>query len=287
MHVIDFLQIRTMMLIISNAWMKGHRWFRVYTIGKELNELKYNIERKLQHSYVERFVKKAFIDEDKLEILHYIYQDIQIPIHIRQQHMMTIMLVQIALDTHEEIPNEHTEQVMNETEKQLSVLAGDYYSGLYYLLLSEIEEVNMIQVLASAIRKMNESKMTLIYENYHSTQELLEIICQIESTLYIDVATYLGKDPYFIAIIQDILLINRLKREQQTLKGVVSSYFSNQVTKLNTYDDIVDEIDKLIQSKKEQLEVNLMQLPYQYNQFKNMMIDKYSLSYTTSFVEEG
>lgn len=267
--------------------MKGHRWFRVHITSNDLNEFKYYLEKKLQHSYVERFVKKPFIDEEKLEILHYIYQDIQLPIHIKQQHMMTIMLVQIALDTHERVPNEDKEWVMNETEKQLSVLAGDYYSGLYYLLLSEMEEVNMIQVLASAIRKMNESKMTLFYEEYQSTDELIRVISQIESILFTDVATYLGIDNHITAIIQDILLINRIEHEQQALDGVVSSYIASVVKRLNTPDALAAEMNQVIQSKKEQLEEKLVQLPYQHIQFKKMITDKYALSYNTSFVEEG
>lgn len=267
--------------------MKGHRWFRVHITSNELKDFKYDLEKKLQHSYVERFVKKPFIDEEKLEILHYIYQDIQLPIHIKQQHMMTIMLVQIALDTHERVPNEDKEWVMNETEKQLSVLAGDYYSGLYYLLLSEMEEVNMIQVLASAIRKMNESKMTLFYEEYQSTDELIRVISQIESILFTDVATYLGIDNHITAIIQDILLINRIEHEQQALDGVVSSYIASVVKRLNTPDALAAEMNQVIQSKKEQLEEKLVQLPYQHIQFKKMITDKYALSYNTSFVEEG
>ena len=272
---------------MNNAWMKGHRWFRVHTISMESNELKHRIEKKLQHPFVERFVKKPFIDEDKLEILIYIYQDVQIPIQMKQQHIITIMLVQMALDTHEKIPNDDQEWNMNETEKQLTVLAGDYYSGLYYLLLSELEEVNMVQVLASAIRKMNEHKMTLFYKDIQSLQDLLKVITEIETSLYTDVASYLGLDQQIIAIIQQVLLLNRLQHEQKNPSSILSNFTAHNLHELDTQVDVNDQMNKLIQDQHIQLENMLMHLPYQYIQLKHEIRAKFSFSYNTSIAEEG
>src|SRR5690625_4710701 len=118
------------------------------------------IEDKIRHSYLEKFIQKPLIDIDKLLILYYIYKDIEIPSNKKQQYITTIMLVQIALDTHELIPSNGS-NTMTKTEKQLSVLAGDYFSGLYYLILAEIEDIEMIEILATAIKKINEHKMIL------------------------------------------------------------------------------------------------------------------------------
>ena len=51
-----------------------------------------------------------------------------------QNYALSTMLIQIALDTHEHISNESVE----EKNRQLTVLAGDYFSGLYYKLLADI-----------------------------------------------------------------------------------------------------------------------------------------------------
>jgi len=272
---------------MSNAWMKGHRWFRVHTISMESNELKHSIEKKIQHPYVEKFVKKPFIDEDKLDILIYIYQDVPIPIQMKQQHIITIMLVQMALDTHEHIPNDHQDWMMSETERQLSVLAGDYYSGLYYLLLSELEEVNMIQVLASSIRKMNEYKMILFYEEAESVQEFIEVISQLEASLYTEVASYLGLDQQIVAIIQNVLLLNRLQREQNETNGIIPTFIANNSYELDAQDNVNDRMNNMIQREKAQLENMLLQLPYHNIQFENEIRAKFSLSYNTSIAEEG
>src|SRR5699024_8005131 len=97
----------------------------------ELQELNKNIERKLQYSYVEQFVRKPFIDEDKLEILYYIYQNVQLSKVVKHQQILTIMLVQIALDTHELIPNVKKDSTMSVTNKIIIELASYYYSSLY------------------------------------------------------------------------------------------------------------------------------------------------------------
>lgn len=266
--------------------MKGHRWFNVHTINKELKELKYSIEQKLQYSYVEQFVRKPFVDEDKLEILHYIYQSVQLPTYIKQQQMITIMLAQIALDTHDRIPNDTQDETMSGTEKQLSVLAGDYYSGLYYLLLAEIKEVNLIQTLATSIRKINENKMSLFHEDYQSVSDLFYLLTEIESEMFTNVAKYFNHEPVVIDIIRDILFINRINYEQQKESEFMSSYYKKYLNYHNQ-NQIDQEIEEIIQNKKSSLENKLITLPYQQLQFKNTIIDKYNLSYNTSYVEEG
>lgn len=274
------------LILICIVWMKGHRWFKVRTINIELQELNKNIERKLQYSYVEQFVRKPFIDEDKLEILYYIYQNVQLSKVVKHQQILTIMLVQIALDTHELIPNEKQDSTMSETEKQLSVLAGDYYSGLYYFLLAEIGEVTLIQKLASAIRRMNENKMTLFHEEYQSINELLELIQLIEADLFTEVAEYWNHQPILIGIIQDMLLINRLNSEVHAKYGTVSSYL-RQCMEVDTQEKIEYEINEIIHHRKSLLENKIASLSYQETALKNMIINRYSLSYNTSFVEEG
>lgn len=277
------------LILICIVWMKGHRWFKVRTINIELQELNKNIERKLQYSYVEQFVRKPFIDEDKLEILYYIYQNVQLSKVVKHQQILTIMLVQIALDTHELIPNEKqdsTMRTMSETEKQLSVLAGDYYSGLYYFLLAEIGEVTLIQKLASAIRRMNENKMTLFHEEYQSINELLELIQLIEADLFTEVAEYWNHQPILIEIIQDMLLINRLNIEIHAKYGTVSSYLRQRM-EVDTQEKIEYEINEIIHHRKSLLENKIESLSYQETTLKNMIINRYSLSYNTSFVEEG
>ena len=65
----------------------------------------------------------------------------------KDTYITAIMLMYIALDTHDNVSN--TNVMMRTVYKcnQLTVLAGDYYSGLYYKLLAKLGDIKMIKVL--------------------------------------------------------------------------------------------------------------------------------------------
>src|SRR5699024_11828541 len=90
----------------------------------------------------------------------------------KKQIILTVMLVQCALDTHELVPV-NNDSMLSKTEKQLAVLAGDYYSGLYYALLAEHGQIRMIQILANAIKQINEYKMNIYYGEANDINELI------------------------------------------------------------------------------------------------------------------
>src|SRR5699024_4496077 len=163
--------------------MKGHRWLGVYSLNFDSNELKDNLIKNMRHPYVEKYIQKPFIDDEKISILYELYKQVDLPMDVKKQSITTILLVQIALDTHELIPVADTNQ-MSESEIQLSVLAGDYYSGLYYLLLAEMEDIDMIRILANSIKQINEYKMNLFYGDATTLDVLFEEIKQTEALLF-------------------------------------------------------------------------------------------------------
>ena len=261
----------------------------VHTVSRETNQLKFIIENKIKHSYLDKYIQKPFIDLDKLYILQFLYKDMEIPLNKKQQYMTTIMLVQIALDIHEQIPSNESEQ-MSETKKQLSVLAGDYFSGLYYLLLSELEDIEMIQVLATAIQKINERKMILYYENVHTIEELVNTIKEIESLLFTETATYIDEKPLYThhSIIEEFLLINRLNKEKELMMHNKFSYMEKFLKKTTSDPSSnVLLIENEVEYRKQLLEELLLHLPYHFVSFKNVVRNRIKFSYKTSVAEEG
>lgn len=255
----------------------------------ESSELKHIIEKKISHSYIEKYIQKPFIDNDKVLILNYLYNDLQMSLQKKQQYIATVILVQIALDTHELVPVNELDE-MSQTEKQLFVLAGDYYSGLYYLFLSELEDVEMVRVLATAIKNINEHKMKLFYENIQSLEDLLHTIEYVETILFVQVAKFLEADQTIILIIQELLMINRLYQEKSKMFKQQFSYIQKFMENNNpeiSNSAIHHFIDNEIENRKQKLDGLLLHLPYRFDALENIIRDRITMTYNTSVAEEG
>ncbi|TGV10004.1 heptaprenyl diphosphate synthase, partial [Mesorhizobium sp. M00.F.Ca.ET.186.01.1.1] len=98
-------------------------------------------------------------------------------------------LVQLGLDMHENVENQYEQSLSAERNRQLTVLAGDYYSSRYYNLLAETGEIEAIQVLSGAIQRVNEAKMKLYIAGRDSRslsdEEYWELRNAIDTGLYV------------------------------------------------------------------------------------------------------
>lgn len=254
-------------------------------MGLDSRELKEIIQEKIRHAYVEKYIQKPFIDDEKLAVLHDLYAEADFSIDIKKQMMTTTMLVQTALDTHELIPREESDY-MPETEKQLSVLAGDYYSGLYYYLLSEIEEIHMIRLLAGAIKQINEHKMKVYYSESPSLDELMNDLQQIESLLYTRTAKSLGYDDAYVQMIEKVLLVNKLHQELSSLEANEPSTIQYYIWQHELQVDAKDVIKEQIALQKRNLD-DLMASTPSASEKITFMQQPYHLVYNTTVAEEG
>ncbi|MGE7660881.1 heptaprenyl diphosphate synthase component 1 [Peribacillus sp. NPDC097197] len=184
-------------------------------ITNDLRQLKQTIETKAQHPYLLKYIQKPLVDENKLILLWGLFNDLDVLNEERNQYIESTMLVQIALDTHEIVSNSfdgpETPQVLK--NRQLQVLAGDYYSGLYYQGLASIGNIEMIRVLSSAIKKINDNKIILYQKCISDLPTLLNTLKAIESSLVYKMAEYY-KRPDWMEISEDLLLLNRLQTEK-------------------------------------------------------------------------
>lgn len=165
------------------------------------------------HPYVRRYLPEPIVDENKLYLLIMLLNDVDLTDEERDQFIAATMLVQIALDIHDHIPALTT---INDGESlqehQLTVLAGDYYSGLYYYILSKLERIDLIRLLAEGIKDINEQKMILQQSNLVDEEVLYSAVQTIQSSLIVKVAECFSKDNYR-EFIQQYLLMCTLKDE--------------------------------------------------------------------------
>lgn len=260
----------------------------MHNLNSELNQLKGVLEAKISQPYVKQIIQKPFIDEDKLVIATFLFKNQPISIDKKERYIITMMLIQLALDIHELIPGNNDKPIDNE-EKQLSVLVGDYYSGLYYYLLSELKDIEMIQLIASSIKEINEHKMKLYDGNIYSFDDLLYAFEVIESEHFVRIAKHMNEQA-IIPIIKKFLMYNRLKQEKRRMLNReftnVDYYLRNELMigdraltlstvdqKMNTY---IQEIDEL-----------LVDLPYDFKYFKIYIRKRLGITYKTFIAEEG
>ena len=72
----------------------------------------------------------------------------------------------MLLDTHDDVSNTLEDENSMKT-RQFTILAGDYYSGLYYKVLAEVCNTEMIKKLSEGVKTINEHKVTI----YHKKQK--------------------------------------------------------------------------------------------------------------------
>ncbi|MGE7587612.1 heptaprenyl diphosphate synthase component 1 [Peribacillus sp. NPDC101480] len=221
-------------------------------ITDDIRQLKRLIETKAQHPYLLKYIQKPSLDEDKLILLWGLFNDLDVLSEKRNQYIISTMLVQIALDTHEIVSNsgEGTELPEVLKNRQLQVLAGDYYSGLYYQVLASVGNVDMIRILSSAIKKINDNKIILYQQgSINDVPTLLMTIKAIEASLIHKLADYYN-EPAWIEVAEDLLLLKRLHAEKSSYMESGQSIVFDVLREMPLDDSIGGEVT--ISEKEEQ-----------------------------------
>lgn len=125
----------------------------------KLASLKEQIERLLDHPYLRAHIPVPAVDEDRLLLSLSMLDGAKEALDEPDRCITAMMLMQIALDTHEDV----TDRSGDLRTRQLAVLAGDLYSGLFYELLARSGDAALIRLFAEAVREVNEQKV-LLYE---------------------------------------------------------------------------------------------------------------------------
>ncbi|WP_210469193.1 heptaprenyl diphosphate synthase component 1 [Sporosarcina sp. 6E9] len=84
--------------------------------------------------------------------------------------------VHIAFDAHDTIHHKDA----TSTLQQLTVLSGDYYSGIHYKILAALPDIDFIRTLSITIGQINELKTNFYKRSPINVKELLETVESIE-----------------------------------------------------------------------------------------------------------
>lgn len=154
----------------------SHLAKEVTAIIEKFNQLTY-------HPYIEKYIPSVGIDEEKCRLF---YASLSKKASKEDAFVITLcaMLVQAALDVHEEVTLHPIHSDHARKNRQLHVLIGDYYSSLYYHLLAGSDHVPLTRLFSHTLQEINEQKMN-VYEGSHSHYEdMADHVRFIESGLY-------------------------------------------------------------------------------------------------------
>jgi heptaprenyl diphosphate synthase len=183
---------------------------RLPNIRQNYTDTKLLVEQRVYHPYLLKYIETPIIDDDKLLILVSMLERLKFSSNEIQTYALTTMLIQIALDTHEHISNED----VDEKSRQLTVLAGDYYSGLYYKLLAQAEDIGLIKELSKGIKEVNQHKIMIYQKETIGIDQIMLSIKKIESALFNKYSGYFQVD-IWNDFIENFLFIKRLMREKR------------------------------------------------------------------------
>lgn len=210
----------------------------------EIAQLKEEIQQKIHHPYLMKFIKAPSIDEDKLVLLYSFMRQARVNKKEMSNIIVAVMLVQIALDTHDSVSVDKVEEDSLEMKsRQLTVLAGDYYSGLYYYLLAQFNDIPIIQILAEAIKVINEQKIK-VYRNKMTVEEFLNSVQIVESFLLQKTARFYHI-PSMEEIVSDFCLMKRMMSERNQFLQTGTSILFEVIKK-----DLSESVHYSKQSKK-------------------------------------
>ncbi|KIL75137.1 heptaprenyl diphosphate synthase component 1 [Bacillus badius] len=174
--------------------------------------IKKEVQQRLSYPYLRKFIEKPEIDEVRLLALMLPFTKEQLSLNETVKYITTATLIQIALDTHEKVTASSNEIAI---DQQLTVLAGDYFSGLYYQILAELKDIRMIRALSDAVKSINENKIVLYQQEHQSIESLMASVCKIETEIVERFYTAFRFQSAF-PLVSRLLFAKRLLREKQS-----------------------------------------------------------------------
>ncbi|GIN70059.1 hypothetical protein J14TS2_05340 [Bacillus sp. J14TS2] len=187
----------------------------VFNYEQQIHNLKKRVEKKSFHPYFSQYVKPSMIDEDRILFLVHSLRNADFQKEEMDTYISAAMLAHYAIDMHEKV-TEH--QLTTVKEKQLKVLAGDYYSGLYYSLLAGYQNIELIKNLADAIRIINEQKISIFQMGEGNDHLFMKCIKQVESILLTKFNDHFDQASHYNELIEEFLFLKKLLNEIRNMR---------------------------------------------------------------------
>ncbi|MBG9452822.1 heptaprenyl diphosphate synthase [Lysinibacillus sphaericus] len=222
-------------------------------IQNSIAQLKTEIFMDVRHRTLQKYTGVPVLDENQLFYLLVPFLNGEEWQQEEREAAITVGIVYAALAAHDHIK----ELDATSKEQQLTVLAGDFYSGRYYEILAKSGNVALIRNLSQGIVQRCEHQIKVYEAEKRTLEQWYASITNIESGL-ISKFFELYSFGTYIPIVEKSLLILRLEREWATHQRGQVTLMSKVLEESAryagvTYGNVIQ--DKIVQLKTELLQV--------------------------------
>lgn len=176
-------------------------------------ELKQYYERLVRHDYLEDYIDDTRPDEHELWLVYSILKKRE-PSYRAIAITLAWGYVHAGLAIHELVSLHNKNDDVSKKRRQLNVLAGDFYSALYYQSLAGVNAVDMIELFGSTLQEIYEQKMATYMDKEAPFQERLQQSKAIESLLVTSITKKLNITDYD-DLIKTFFFYKRLSKDEQ------------------------------------------------------------------------
>ncbi|OXM16648.1 heptaprenyl diphosphate synthase component 1 [Paenibacillus herberti] len=182
-----------------------------------------------KHDMIQRYADLPPFPDARIRLLSSFLQYGPAAEH-REVQSLAVSLVQLGLDTHDEVDIEAGERgMMQMRQRQLRVLAGDYFSGRFYQLLAGAGQIEMIQRLSRAICEANLFKTDLyqrIKRGQLPSEDYLELQSNIRGELLLSFSELIEErlKPAWEELVRTLSRLEVLSEERNKLDHSGSFY---------------------------------------------------------------
>lgn len=216
-----------------------------------VQEIKRSFYHLIKHPYLDLYLADPEVDEDKIRFLYAMLQNV-LPNKDVELYTISTLLVQAALDVHEEINLHNITETFERRKGQLEILAGDYYSSLYYYLLAKNSQLPMIQVFSHTIQEINEFKMNIYLSPDLTFDEAKKNIILIESILLQKIAAHFDLDGWD-GVLENYFFLKRILHEKSEWKSGRIHPLTKALGKDVSEENITGQLEKMAGDVKDQL----------------------------------
>ncbi len=189
-------------------------------IQQQVEQLKFKIIQKVRHRTLHKYTGEPDVREDRLFFLLLPFLNGEQWTDEHEQAGIAVAIIYSALSAHDQIKESNA----SSKSQQLTVLAGDYYSGMYYQILAKQSNIALIRSLSNGIIEISEKKAS-VYDQLHRTfNEWMSTIVSIES-LSIEQFYLHYEFEQYIPYMRQALFIQRIVYELDLYKDGKSSRF--------------------------------------------------------------